>query len=179
MTVLSTGEQALSPAQRTRAPTGSLGIDPGLSGAVALYDDGALEVHDIPTLVIGTKRQIDEYALARLIDSLSARIGVVWLEQVGTRPGEGAVGAFSFGKGYGLLRGICAANFLTIQDVTPQVWKRALKVSRDKDESRARASALFPRFGQLWPLKKHDGRAEAALIALYGAQRGEVHGSSL
>lgn len=176
---LHASEQAPSPAQRISRPTGSLGIDPGLSGALALYEDGALEIHDIPVLTIGTKRQIDEYALARLIDSLSSRIGCVWLEQVGTRPGEGAVGAFSFGKGYGLIRGICAANFLTINDVTPQVWKRALRVSGDKDESRARASALFPRFGQLWPLKKHDGRAEAAMIALYGAQRGEVHGSSL
>lgn len=152
-----------------------LGIDPGLSGALALYDaDGTLEVLDIPTLQLKTKRVIDEYALARIIDNWSSRIREVWLEQVGVRPGEGAVGAFTFGRGYGALRGICAANFLTIIDVTPAVWKGALKVRGDKDESRLRASTLFPRHGGLWPLKKHDGRAEAALIALHGAQQGMI-----
>jgi hypothetical protein len=150
-----------------------LGIDPGLSGALAFYEPatGALDTYDMPTFRVGTKTAIDEYGLARLIDSWSPRVGEVWLELVGVRPGEGAVGAFSFGRGYGTLRGICAANFLTIHDVTPKAWKTALKVSGDKDEARARASALFPRHGGLWPLKKHDGRAEAALIALYGAQQ--------
>ena len=145
-----------------------LGIDPGLSGALALYDvDGSLEVIDIPTLQL-KKRVVDEYALARIIDAWSGRVREVWLEQVGTRPGEGAVGAFTFGRGYGVLRGICAANFLPIFDVTPAGWKSAMKVRGDKDESRLRASALFPRHADMWALKKHDGRAEAALIALHG-----------
>jgi crossover junction endodeoxyribonuclease RuvC len=148
--------------------TAILGIDPGLDGALALYDvDGSLEVVDMPTLQL-KKRVIDEYALARIIDAWSPRIREVWLEQVGTRPGEGAVGAFSFGRGYGLLRGICAASFLTIIDVTPATWKAGMKVRGDKDASRAKASALFPRHASLWPLKKHDGRAEAALIARFG-----------
>lgn len=152
-----------------------LGIDPGLSGALALYDiDGALEVMDIPTLQLRTKRVIDEYALARIIDNWSSRVREVWLEQVGVRPGEGAVGAFTFGRGYGALRGICAANFLPIMDVTPATWKAALKVRGDKDESRLRASTMFPRHGGLWPLKKHDGRAEAALIALHGMRQSNM-----
>ena len=149
-----------------------LGIDPGLSGALALYDvDGSLEIVDVPTLQLKTKRVVDEYALARIIDGWSSRVREVWLEQVGTRPGEGAVGAFTFGRGYGVLRGICAANFLPIVDVTPATWKAAMKVRGDKDESRLRASAVFPRHANLWPLKKHDGRAEAALIALHGARQ--------
>lgn len=149
-----------------------LGIDPGLSGALALYqpEAGDLAVHDMPTLRIGSKRQIDEYALARIIDAWSAQIAEVWIEQVGVRPGEGAVGAFSFGRGYGLLRGVCAASFLAMQDVPASAWKRHLRVSGDKDEARARASTIFPRHASLWPLKKHDGRAEASLIALYGAR---------
>lgn len=152
-----------------------LGIDPGLSGALALYDptDGSLEIADIPVLQLKSKRIIDEYALARRIDCWSSRVREVWLELVGVRPGEGAVGAFSFGKGYGVIRGVCAANFLTIMDVTPQSWKAALRVKGDKDESRLVASRLLPRYAHNWTLKKHDGRAEAALIALYGAQQHE------
>lgn len=152
-----------------------LGIDPGLSGALALYGvDGSLEIVDMPTLQLKTKRVIDEYALARIIDDWSSRIREVWLEQVGSRPGEGHVGAFNFGRGYGVLRGICAANFLTIIDVTPATWKGAMKVRGDKDESRQRASALFPRHAGQWSRKRDDGRAEAALIALHGAQQMRV-----
>lgn len=180
---LRASDQALSPAQQSSAAPGSyglaytLGIDPGLYGALALYDLQAntVEVFDVPTHNVGTARKkkitVDEYTLARAIDDVANRISGVWLEHVWTRPGEGAVGAFSFGKVYGLIRGICAANFLPIHDVTPQTWKGALKVMGDKDHARARASALLPRSAHLWPLKKHDGRAEAALIALYGAKQ--------
>jgi crossover junction endodeoxyribonuclease RuvC len=148
--------------------TAILGIDPGLSGALALLDiDGSLEVVDMPTLQL-KKRVIDEYALARIIDNWSSRVREVWLEQVATRPGEGAVGAFTFGRGYGLLRGICAANFLTIIDVTPQTWKRALRVPAEKDGARAAASRVFPRHADQWARVKDDGRAEAALIARHG-----------
>jgi hypothetical protein len=48
------------------------------------------------------------------------------------------------------------------------VWKKALGVPADKDGARARASQLMPENAWLWPLVKHDGRAEAALIAYWG-----------
>lgn len=154
-----------------------LGIDPGLSGALALYDpDGGLrEVEDVPVLesrrTTGkVKRSVDAYEAARLIDVWAKDISLVIIEQVGIRPGEGAVGAFSFGDGFGLLKGICYAHFLRVELVTPQAWKRAMGVKGDKDESRARASQLLPRSAGSWNLKKHDGRAEAALIAMYGAR---------
>lgn len=148
--------------------TSILGIDPGLSGAITLLSpDGSLEVRDIPTLQL-KKRVIDEYALARIIDDWSNRVREVWLEQVATRPGEGSVGAFTFGRGYGLIRGICAANFLTIMDVTPSTWKRALGVPAEKDGARACASKIFPRYADNWSRVKDDGRAESALIAHYG-----------
>lgn len=148
-----------------------LAIDPGLSGALAfLKPAGGLTVIDIPTLQL-KKRVIDEYALARIVDEWAIEVREVWLEQVGVRPGEGAVGAFTFGRGYGLIRGICAANFLTIHDVTPQVWKRALGVPAEKDGARAVASRYFPRYAGEWARVKDDGRAEAALIALYGSRQ--------
>lgn len=156
-----------------------IGIDPGLGGALARLwpSEGRLQIADMPTLTITrggkARRVIDEYAVARLVDEWASSASCVWLERVGVMPGEGGVGAFSFGQGYGLLRGICVANFLTINDVLPQVWKRALAVKGDKDEARMRASALFPRHSGCWPLKKHDGRAESALIALYGARQAE------
>lgn len=182
-TPLHASEQAPSQAQRSRTAPGSygqdliLGIDPGLHGALALFDPttSELKVFDVPTLNVGRAKAkkliVDEYALARAIDDVAAQVGDVWLEQVGTRPGEGAVGAFSFGRTYGLIRGICTANFLPINDVTPQKWKGGLGILADKDHARKRASEMLPRSAHLWPLKKHADRAEAALIAIYGARQ--------
>lgn len=154
-----------------------IGIDPGLSGAMAVFDPegGLLDVQDLPVLEARrasgkVKRSLDAYEMARRVDALASQSGLVVIEQVGVRPGEGGVGAFSFGEGFGLLKGICIANFLRVETVTPQVWKCAMGVKGDKDESRARASVLLPRSAGFWPLKKHDGRAEAALIALYGTR---------
>ena len=156
-----------------------LGIDPGRYGALALYNPttGDLTVHDMPTLQVGKRHLVDATEVARIIDNWSAQIWEVWLEQVATRPGEGAVAAFAFGRGYGVLQGVIAANFLPLQQVTPQSWKKALRVTGNKDESRARASALLPKHAGLWTLKKHEGRAEAALIALYGARQSNPQGA--
>lgn len=167
-----------------------IGIDPGLDGALARYwpITGNLQIADMPTVSVrkGAKlrRLVDEIGLARLVDEWAPSATFVWLEQVNAMPsipgadGErrtmGAQSSFGFGRSYGLIRGVCAANFLTIQDVTPQSWKKALRVAGDKDQARQRASALFPRHAHCWPLKKHDGRAESAMIALYGAGRAET-----
>ena len=154
-----------------------IGIDPGIAGALALYDAAAdsLLIEPIPTFTVKVgkgRRQIpDHYGVARIIDAWAPLNPTVWIEAVGTRPGEGAVGAFSFGKTYGILLGVAAAHFLRMELVTPAAWKAALKVKGPKDESRLRASALLPKFSGLWPLAKHDGRAEAALIALHGSMQ--------
>jgi crossover junction endodeoxyribonuclease RuvC len=151
-----------------------LGIDPGKTGALALLQpDGLLMIEDVPVFKIGSKTTVDHYALARVIDNWSPLKPVVWLEQVGTRPGEGSVGAFDFGRTYGILLGVCAAHFLTVNLVTPASWKVAMKVKGDKDESRAAACTMFPRQSVLFARKKDDGRAEAALIAAYGVRQAE------
>jgi crossover junction endodeoxyribonuclease RuvC len=154
-----------------------LAIDPGLSGALAVYwpATGAVSVIDMPTVNAGkgkaSKRIIDVQELARLVAEIVAEGDVThaFLEQVGTRPGEGAVGAFSFGEGVGILRGILAANFIPVTRVTPAVWKKALGVPAAKDGARARASELLPRHADKWTRVKDDGRAEASMLAFYGA----------
>lgn len=155
-----------------------LAIDPGLSGAVAVYwpATGAVQIHDMPTVQAGkgktSKRIIDIQALARIIDDLNKdAITHCYLEQVGTRPGEGAVGAFSFGEGVGIIRGILAANFIPVTRIAPSVWKKALGVPAAKDGARARASELLPRHAGQWARVKDDGRAEAAMLGIYGARQ--------
>lgn len=155
-----------------------LGIDPGLDGALALIDGNDLVViEDMPTIAAKKRRQINEVELARIIDALLiSRVNAAFLELVGIRPGEGPVGAFAFGRGYGLLRGILRAHFVPLYDVPPAVWKRAVGIpaGAGKDSSRALATELWQRKAELFRRVKDDGRADAALIARYGRLSGKV-----
>jgi crossover junction endodeoxyribonuclease RuvC len=155
-----------------------LGVDPGARGAVAFLQvsNGTildLEVIDLPPYRIKGRTRLDEYALAREIDARLkfGRFDAAIIEQGGVRPQNGRVGAATFWLGLGAIRGIMAANFIPIETVSPAGWKQAMRVTGDKDASRQRASTVFPRWAGLWTRAKDDGRAEAALIALHGANR--------
>ncbi len=78
---------------------------------------------------------------------------------------------FNFGRGYGQIEGVLAALEIPVTLVTPQVWKRSLSVPADKSASRARAAQLWPGLAGTFSRVRDDGRAEAALIGLYGAQQ--------
>lgn len=158
----------------------TLGIDPGLTGAFALYDHAAdtLAVFDMPTLVIpksggGKRTELDVYAIAKIMDDLAPLQLRAFVELVGPTPQMGVTSSFSFGGSYWAVRMACAAHFLPTELVPPQRWKKALAVKAGPGKSdavRARASALLPRHAHLWTRVKDEGRAEASLIAYFGAQ---------
>jgi crossover junction endodeoxyribonuclease RuvC len=156
------------------------GIDPGLSGAVAFLgavSGATLDIVDMPTLALSrggkNKREVDAHSLARLIGD--RRPGLAFVELVGAMPGQGVSSMFAFGRAYGITIGVLAAREVPMTFDPPAPWKRALCVPAAKDGSRARASQLLPAAAHHWPLVKHDGRAEAALIAYYGLrQLGQV-----
>lgn len=157
-----------------------VGIDPGLSGAIARYDSVAntLEVHDMPTFMLERngkkKRDVDLPSAARIIDNATKEAGTrICIEQVSSMPGQGVSSVFAFGKAYGIVLGICAATFCPLETVTPAVWKRGLSVPSMKDGARARASALLPMHAHLWTRVKDDGRAEASLLAYWLSTNGE------
>jgi crossover junction endodeoxyribonuclease RuvC len=144
-----------------------MGVDPGISGAVAFYFPmvpDRIAVNDVP--VAGGEINIHE--LARLIRIHRPTLAVV--ERVGAMPGNGGVSMFNFGRAYGDVRGVIGAMDVPLHFVTPQKWKKHFGLSADKDECRLRAIRVFPAAAESFKLKKHDGRAEAALIALYGSQ---------
>ena len=145
-----------------------LGIDPGLSGALALLTPGGIEVFDVPTLKARARgREVNWPEVARFIDA-AGHIDHAVIEAVGARPGQGVSSMFKFGYVAGGLRGIVAAHFIPISMVTPQRWKRDMAVPKEKDGARARASELLPSHCDLFVRVKDHGRAEAALIALWG-----------
>lgn len=145
------------------------GIDPGLSGAICLLNGTKCEVFDIPIFNLErggkNKREIDIHLLCHL---LRTKIDHCFLEQVGAMPGQGVSSMFAFGQTFGIIKGILVANDIPYTLVPPRRWKSFLRVPAAKDGSRARASQLLPNAAGQWALKKHEGRAEASLIALYG-----------
>lgn len=154
-----------------------LGCDPGLSGAFALWRPSVdiLEIHDMPTLRVkpgSNKRTLDAIELARLIDKAIAGLKTfAIIEQAGSRPGEGTASAHANGRNWGVAYGILCAQFIQVEIAPPAVWKRAMACPKAKDGALARAKQLLPTHAHYFALKKHDGRAEAALLAMYAAQR--------
>lgn len=144
-----------------------MGVDPGISGAVAFYfteAPGRVGVDDVP--VAGG--EINAPELARLIRIHRPTFAVI--ERVSAMPGNGAVSMFNFGRSYGDVRGVIGAMEIPLHFVTPSKWKKHFGLSSDKELSRMLAIRMFPSVAEQFKLKKHDGRAEAALIALYGAE---------
>lgn len=156
-----------------------IGIDPGIGGAVAFYETGGglLEARDMPTTEVKrgkrTTREVDAAALSDILIWVATENGCVIhvvIERQGAMPKQGVASTFSLGNSFGVCRGVAAALWLPVSYVTPREWKKwAGLIGQPKDASRGRASELLPGYAHLWPLKKHHGRADAALIALWGA----------
>lgn len=154
-----------------------LGVDPGITGALALVDvtlppAKIVNVWDMPR----TDTDLD---LATLADTLhliaSHHPGVLAIvEKVHSMPRQ--AGAFSFGFYTGCVHGALATAGIPIITVPPAVWKPRVGLVRRpeetqdkfKDRSRELAGALFPQHTDQFKRKKDDGRAESALIAFWG-----------
>jgi crossover junction endodeoxyribonuclease RuvC len=154
----------------------TVGIDIGVSGAIAVLSDGAIvEVHDMPVLRDGPKNRatVNAPLLAEIIARSHAdKIIVEW---VGVRPGEGNVGAFAFGRARGVVEGVCGALGVRVEMITSPTWKRLHGIppgkNGAKDAARSKAIARWPDKAALFARVKDDGRAEACLIAMAGLMR--------
>jgi crossover junction endodeoxyribonuclease RuvC len=146
-----------------------LGIDPGLHGALALLDtefDENIVVRDMPIAKSSRRNELVGAWLARIVRDLAPH--EVYLERVHALPRQGVSSSFGFGMTYGMTRGVLAALGIPTHLVTPNEWKRALRLGADKSAARAMAANLFARDASLFVRVKDDGRAEAALLAYFG-----------
>lgn len=153
----------------------TIGVDPGLSGAIALVDSYGclLSVHDMPVLAKEVSPQLLQvlcYDELGLDDEQS--YGTVVIEDVHSMPKQGVASSFKFGRSKGVIEGFFAGARLPIRYVTPSKWKRDLGLTNDKGVSRQRALELWPQQTAAFARVKDDGRAEAALIALWHISNG-------
>jgi len=143
-----------------------LGIDPGMSGALAYYDGTELLIWDMPIFKKEKGNDLDIHALYKIFQE--AGPDYVWLEKTVAMPKVSGKAAYSMGKSEGALIALCVALGLPYTLVRPAEWKKEMSCPADKDVSRQRASQLLPQWTHNWDKKKDHNRAEAALIALYG-----------
>ena len=136
-----------------------------------------LLVEDMPVIerTVGRKKRtkIDLGKLESNIAFYCAQhsVDLVTVEDPGTRPRQS--GTMTFGFGLGALHAFLFAKRLRVETIVPTKWKRTLRVPTDKKEAVYRAEELFPACREKFRGPKGgtlDGRAEAAMIALYGAQ---------
>lgn len=163
-----------------------VGIDVGINGAAAALcpvdDEGPefiTDAIDLPTMPDGTKNQIDEAALARWLRLVGATHAVIEnVRAMPSIPGNssvrrsmGAASAFRFGLAAGQLRATLRVFGIEPEFVEPSVWKRHFRLKGpDKEQSRQLALELWPLSAYLLRRKKDHQRAEAMLIAKYGAR---------
>lgn len=138
-----------------------VGIDPGLTGAIALLHDSVLQdVVDMPHY----DGRVDCQALAAQL--MTYQPDVIVVEDVHSMPKQGVASSFKFGRSLGAIEGAIGALSLPHVKLTPQRWKQKMGLlKKDKDASRGLARELWPHKADEFKLKKHDGRAEAALMA--------------
>ena len=152
-----------------------LGVDPGASGALALLDTetGAVEVVDMPVVTIkrGTRnvRQVQPALVVDILNQLQPDRAIV--ERVAAMPGQGVSSMFAFGRSLGVVEGALAGLGISYTDVPPATWIKSMGVRGGKDGARNRAIELYPRQAVLFARVKDDGRADATLIATWGARQ--------
>lgn len=138
-----------------------LGVDPGMTGAIALLVDGRLEaVVDMPTL----DGEVSGRLLAAHVES--AEPDLIVIERVQAMPKNGSIGSFKLGMNYGVVLGVVESLSHPLVKIRPVEWKRINGLLRQpKDASRRLAIELWPHLAHKFERVKDDGRAEAALIA--------------
>ena len=162
-----------------------VGVDPGLDGAVAVLDlhqGGAIlhvtSVTPTPTLTLTVRtrrrREYDVPAMWRLlVDAIApaaVRVALVAVEHQGPRPHECVVSSFRTGLGFGLWKGLVIAAQLPLTIVTPQVWRREYGLLGGGKQASVRCVLeQFPTYPAA--LGRHDGAADATLIAGFAARR--------
>ena len=150
-----------------------IGIDPGLSGAIAvMHDKKVMNMYDMPVMAEGkkNKRQLNS---SQLVNIIKENINededtIVVVEQVNAMPGQGVTSMFNFGQTFGAIKGVCAALRLPIFFVRPSKWKKHFElINSSKDASRTKVIEMYPTLSSQLAKKRDVNKSDAVLIAKF------------
>jgi crossover junction endodeoxyribonuclease RuvC len=114
-----------------------IGIDPGKNGGIAVFADGVMQAWAMPDT---------EADVAELLWDFGRGKAFALLEKVHSMPKQGVKSTFTFGRGYGFLRGVLTAQRTPFDDVAPSTWQKSLSclTKGDKNVTKQKAQQLFP-----------------------------------
>lgn len=148
-----------------------LGLDPGKSGGIAWQRLGE------PKSASGVKFPDTESDLRGVLTSCM-ELDADWfayIERVGATPQMGVTSAFTFGRGYGFLRGLLIGLCIPFEEVGPYKWQAEFGLRQGKklgsgdtekhNAIKAKAQQFFP-----W-LKITHANAAALLISEWGVRQ--------
>jgi crossover junction endodeoxyribonuclease RuvC len=145
----------------------SIGIDPGLHGALAYVgkDGLGIKLWGMPL----KDSTLDLRAIWLILQSHSNT--PAYLEGVHAFPGQGVSSSFKFGQVFGMVEGLLAASNAPYSIVTPQAWQKILgdgahpkERVRQFCEVQWGLDVFIPPRGRV----PHQGMMDAACIAEYG-----------
>jgi crossover junction endodeoxyribonuclease RuvC len=152
-----------------------LGVDPGVHGGLAIVEiiDGAaptvIESIDIPIVGAGAKERVDAIALRDWLTSHKPQHA--YIERAQAMPRQGASSGFKYGRATGAIEAVLACCEIPVTIAEPSAWKKFHKLrGGDKEGGRQLALQLFPAAHSMLARRKDHGRADAILLALYGAK---------
>jgi len=150
-----------------------IGIDPGVSGAICILNNGKItEIYEMPTMIDGkkNKKQVNGAEVTNIINKeiINEKEAKVVIEHVSAMPGQGVTSMFNFGQSFGVLKGICAALKLPVYFIRPVKWKKYFNlINTEKDASRTKVIEVFPYISSKISKKKDANKADAILIARF------------
>ena len=153
-----------------------IGIDPGKSGAIALWDEGIDKVIKCPPNVNDMSKAILSIVNTGWLDNgiyFPSRKNktIAYIERVHAFPTDGRSSAFKFGVNYGQWLGILSTLNIETVLVTPQKWmkywkeKFNIKLPKDKQQRKRKLKEIA---AQYTDKKVTLYNADAILIAVYG-----------
>ena len=153
-----------------------LGVDPGLSGAMALVCPrrGVLEVAGVPVCSNGTTgvvtREVDVRETNELLRTWSDRHQLArdHLSVVIERPQAMRTGvtALSQGDSYGALRAVAGMWAQRVERVNPAAWKRTFGLTGEGKAASVECARRL--YGDQLPKRLRNDLAEAVLLARWG-----------
>jgi len=136
-----------------------MGIDPGLSGGIAMLHEGILTSVPMPQ----TERDLLE-----VINAYPGSQIVAVVELVHAMPLNGSISAFKLGMNYGSIRMALVASRARFETVSPMKWQKALGLpTKKKTESKSVFKGrLKAKAQELWPDERVTLATSDALLLL-------------
>ena len=156
------------------------GCDPGADGAVAFLDAETCRVIAIVEMPMSAgELRVRELAMDLLAALDERRCGCLWVERQAPFAGGtrriGASSAFALGQRYMAVKAIAACHGWPVEIVSAARWKQHYRIAATKSLALHCAGQLMPEDAGWWTARRGHctraraiGRAEAALIGLYG-----------